>query len=75
MPCNLKPLPRNKMQLKTDNKTIILDENQKIVANILDKFANILEKKYLNSKIKNIFNKISAKILPKKTNQAQCAAP
>jgi len=57
------------MQLKTENKTIILDENQKIVANILDKFANILEKKYLNSKIKNIFNKISAKILPKKTNQ------
>jgi len=73
MPCNLKPLPRNKMQLKTDNKTIILDENQKIVANILDKFANILEKKYLNSKIKNIFNKISAKILPKKTNQALLA--
>ena len=69
MPCNLKPLPRNKMQLKTENKTIILDENQKIVANILDKFANILEKKYLNNKIKNIFNKISAKILPKKTNQ------
>jgi len=61
------------MQLKTDNKTIILDENQKIVANILDKFANILEKKYLNSKIKNIFNKISAKILPKKTNQALLA--
>jgi len=57
------------MQLKTENKTIILDENQKIVANILDKFANILEKKYLNNKIKNIFNKISAKILPKKTNQ------
>ena len=57
------------MQLKTENKTIILDENQKIVANILDNFANILEKKYLNSKIKNIFNKISAKILPKKTNQ------
>ena len=69
MPCNLKPLLRNKMQLKTENKTIILDENQKIVANILDKFANILEKKYLNNKIKNIFNKISAKILPKKTNQ------
>lgn len=69
MPCNLKPLLRNKMQLKTENKTIILDENQKIVANILDNFANILEKKYLNSKIKNIFNKISAKILPKKTNQ------
>jgi len=57
------------MQLKTENKTINLDENQKIVANILDNFANILEKKYLNSKIKNIFNKISAKILPKKTNQ------
>ena len=69
MPCNLKPLLRNKMQLKTENKTIILDENQKIVANILDNFANILEKKYLNSKIKNIFNKISAKILPKKTSQ------
>lgn len=69
MPCNLKPPLRNKMQLKTENKTIILDENQKIVANILDNFANILEKKYLNSKIKNIFNKISAKILPKKTNQ------
>ena len=73
MPCNLKPLLRNKMQLKTENKTIILDENQKIVANILDKFANILEKKYLNNKIKNIFNKISAKILPKKTNQALLA--
>lgn len=57
------------MPLKTENKTIILDENQKIVANILDNFANILEKKYLNSKIKNIFNKISAKILPKKTSQ------
>lgn len=69
MLCNSKPPLRNKMQLKTENKTINLDENQKIVANILDNFANILEKKYLNSKIKNIFNKISAKILPKKTNQ------
>lgn len=57
------------MPLKTENKAIILDENQKIVANILDNFANILEKKYLNSKIKNIFNKISTKILPKKTSQ------